>query len=366
MHKYLLSILLLVSNIAHSATIVETRTIETVLPHIDEESWFLVDLDNTVYQAKQALGHVNWLQHEVQSLVEAGMSKEDAFHSLYPLWKKTQMVTEVVPVEAQMIEAILDLQKRNIVVMGVTHRQPFIVSETLRQLSSIGVDLKLSAPHHETLHIPSARPALYTQGILFVNDFNSKGDIFRALLQQFGRKPKKIVFIDDKKKNVEELAKAAEAEGIAFIGIHYTAVEHGPQIYSPELAAIQLKFFNQIINNQHALQLIDTMEEFQMEPQFLYKVVSYKAWQESLKLNLVVGSDIDRDFIHLAKEDELDHVVQKFWKGQDYILLKLSTHRLSGRLVYETNPGGTTKYYHLYEGMIPLEAVVEVTSHKGV
>lgn len=45
----------------------------------------------------------------------------------------------------------------------------------------------------------------------------------------------------------------------------------------------------------------------------------------------------------------------------EVVLLKLETAKLRGRLVYEVNPGGTTKYYHLYEGSIPLEAVVEAT-----
>jgi len=352
-------------NFLESQEIIETSTIDDVLPLVDEETWFLVDLDNTLFQAKQALGHVNWLQHEVQKLIGAGKSREDAFHSVYPLWKKTQIMTEVTPVESNFVEAIKQLQNRNIIVMGLTHRQLFIVPETLRQLNSIGVSFEPSAPSQETFNISANQPALFTQGILFVDDFNTKGDIFRLLLQQLGKKPKKIVFIDDKKKNVEEFAQATLSEEIEYVGVYYTAVEQEPQIYSTELAEYQLRFLNAIMSNEQALQLLSQETESQeiqsSDPEFLYKIVSKKQWQESLLRNEVVSSPLDSDFIHLTTEEQVTNVIQKFWNNKDYIILKLTSNKLVGVLINETNPGGTNKYYHLYNGSIPLEAVKDVT-----
>lgn len=334
--------------------IIESSSIVNVLPLIDEETWVLVDLDNTVFQAKQALGHVNWLQDEVQKHIAMGKSREEAFYSMYPIWKKTQMTTEVIPVEKSFIQAIKQLQDKNIVLMGLTHRQLFIVPETLRQLDSLGISFQQTAPSHNTYNIAAKQPALYTQGILFVDDFNTKGDVLRSFLQHLHRKPKKIVFIDDKKKNVEDLAQVALLEEITYIGIHYTAVEKGIQIYSPELAKCQL-LQAQEANNQKM-----TMTQ-NSAPAYLYKVISQEEWQKSLLHNEIVKSPIDTEFIHLATEDQVSHVVQKFWNNQDYIVLKLDSKRLIGRLVYEKNPGGNTQYYHLYEGTIPLDAVVDVS-----
>ena len=95
-------------------------------------------------------------------------------------------------------------------------------------------------------------------------------------------------------------------------------------------------------------------------PDHLYKIVSPEQWQKSQKK--VVTSSIDKDFIHLAKEDQVPNVVKKFWNNRDYIVLKLVSKKLVGRLIYETNPEGSTRYYHLYEGTIPIEAVVEATT----
>jgi uncharacterized protein (DUF952 family) len=96
------------------------------------------------------------------------------------------------------------------------------------------------------------------------------------------------------------------------------------------------------------------------KPKYLYKVVSEEEWQASLEKKEVELSAMDKDFIHLATEDQVPHVIQKFWSGKKPLVLKLTTDKLVGRLAYEQNPGGNTKYYHLYEGAIPIDAVVEI------
>ena len=97
-----------------------------------------------------------------------------------------------------------------------------------------------------------------------------------------------------------------------------------------------------------------------MIPQYLYKVVSVEDWKKSQNLESVKLTDADQDFIHLAREDQLDRIVGKYWdKVPEYVVLKIDTTKLLGKLVFEANPGGENKYYHLYGGSIPLQAVVE-------
>jgi len=101
-------------------------------------------------------------------------------------------------------------------------------------------------------------------------------------------------------------------------------------------------------------------------PEHLYRIVSTEQWQESLLQNQVVNSSLDKDFIHLATEEQLTHIVQEFWNNKDHIILKLASKKLKGRLVYEVNPGGTTLYYHLYEGNVPLDAVVDISMVRAI
>lgn len=97
-----------------------------------------------------------------------------------------------------------------------------------------------------------------------------------------------------------------------------------------------------------------------MTPQYLYKVLSVEDWQKSQDMESVKLTDADQDFIHLSREDQLDRIVGKYWdKVPEYVLLKIDTKKLPGKLVFEVNPGGENKYYHLYDGSIPLQAVVE-------
>lgn len=91
---------------------------------------------------------------------------------------------------------------------------------------------------------------------------------------------------------------------------------------------------------------------------FLYKIVSLEDWEASLGQEEIRLSPFDSDFIHLATKEQIAHVAGKFFKGKEHVILTIETKDLIGRLIYEANPGGSTKYYHLYEGSVPLEAVI--------
>lgn len=92
-------------------------------------------------------------------------------------------------------------------------------------------------------------------------------------------------------------------------------------------------------------------------PTYLYKIVTPAQWKESQSKTFLSLPSIDTDFIHLAEEGQVAHVIEKFWKEKTYVILKVKTDTLPGRLVHEANPGGTTLYYHLYEGHIPITSV---------
>lgn len=102
-------------------------------------------------------------------------------------------------------------------------------------------------------------------------------------------------------------------------------------------------------------------------PPPLYKIVSQEAWDtkpvdsKSVPLTL-----FDTTFIHLSTEEQLPRIFEKFWKGKAVVVLKLDPSQLEGDLRYEVNPGGANKYYHLYDGRIPLDAVVENPVKKKV
>lgn len=103
-----------------------------------------------------------------------------------------------------------------------------------------------------------------------------------------------------------------------------------------------------------------TMTDTTQTPKYLYKILSIEGWNDSCSKEHLKLSPMDEEFIHLAKVDQALAVAEKFWKDKDYMLLRLDASMLEGDLVYETNPGRVTKYYHLYNGSIPTKAVDSV------
>ncbi len=98
-------------------------------------------------------------------------------------------------------------------------------------------------------------------------------------------------------------------------------------------------------------------------PDSLYKILSIANWESSqYKESLVLDSDDDL-FIHFSTENQLSRILTKYWQDRDYVVLKIDPKKLLGQLVFEANPGGENKYYHLYNGYIPTQAVTEVKKH---
>lgn len=239
-----------------SAKIVETRYVEEILPFVDEETLLLVDLDNCMFQAAQSLGHANWFYDLMQTRMQKGMTRDEAIADVYPFWIKTQKACRVKALEENFVPILLSLQKKDIVIMGLTHRQPSVADSTIRQVHSLGFDFLITAPCKEELTVPSKTPTLYSEGILFVGDYNKKIDILEPFLHIIKKHPKKIVFIDDKRKNIDELEYLTQL-GIEYIGIHYTAIEYTEPVYFREIAEFQYKLLDQIISNDDALLLME-------------------------------------------------------------------------------------------------------------
>ena len=99
----------------------------------------------------------------------------------------------------------------------------------------------------------------------------------------------------------------------------------------------------------------------------LYKIVSEENWLASQERSSLVLAAEDEAFIHFSTGEQLERIVGKYWADvASFYVLKIDPAKLVGNLVLEANPGGSTRYYHLYEGDIPLVAVLEVTQRVGV
>lgn len=101
-------------------------------------------------------------------------------------------------------------------------------------------------------------------------------------------------------------------------------------------------------------------------PKYLYKILSSAAWQESQGSDrLKLGPD-DTAFIHLAEEHQVTRIAKKFFsKHAQVVVIQIRPDDLPGRLVKEANPGGTIKYFHLYDGYVPFTSVESHRVHEN-
>ena len=95
-------------------------------------------------------------------------------------------------------------------------------------------------------------------------------------------------------------------------------------------------------------------------PKHLYKVLALDLWQASENKQSVLLSPEDAPFIRFQKEDELGRLLH-YWAKLNvaHVILKIKANKLQGRLVFEAKLGGSTKQYHLYDGCIPMNAIIE-------
>src|SRR5579862_4236888 len=113
--KLILPLITLLFPLLCGAKIIETAHIADAAAYIDEDTWFLVDLDNTMFEAKQALGHADWFYDRLEEKLKNGMNREEAIRDLYPDWIKTQRVCPVQPLEENFVPTLIALQNRGIV-----------------------------------------------------------------------------------------------------------------------------------------------------------------------------------------------------------------------------------------------------------
>lgn len=253
---FLISMTVFIPFIA-SAQIIETPHIADVVDLVEDDAWVLVDFDNTLFQAKQALGHAGWFYDEVDLGMQKGLRHEEAVREAYVHWVRVQKFCSVQPLEEDFIPFLTKLQNRGIVVLGLTLRQPMVADSTMRQVDSLGLDFLKTAPVQEDFDIPAKSHAIYLKGALFASDYNKKSEIFETFLSMTNQMPKKIFFIDDKRKNVEELEQMAAKLGIEYIGVYYTAIEKADPVYFRDLAAFQYKMLEKILSNEAAMHLME-------------------------------------------------------------------------------------------------------------
>lgn len=219
------------------AVILQTNRMEDVLNHVDETSWALFDLDDTVFESSIQYGRAKWYWHEFSALKkERGLDDRGAHAILYPSWIEAQEKCPIRFPEPAVPNVIERVQKVALCTIGVTARHPSISSPTLKQLDSLYI--QFHEPSEPPISIPEAQ---FLEGVWFLTDYNKKGLSVRQWYEGIENRPNKIVFIDDSLHNLENLETELADLNVEYVGIHYTKAHE--RAFEPDVARQQWNEF---------------------------------------------------------------------------------------------------------------------------
>lgn len=238
------------------AQILETNDFAHAFTYLEEDTLFVFDLDNTLIQTAQHLGSDQWVTHRIEHLTKQGLSSEEALEQVVSHLIEVHHRSEMHFVDPVIPDLLYKMQKKHVPMIGLTKRQPVLSDLTLRQIAPLHIDFSKTAPLKEELVFKELNETVYKQGIVFVANGIEKGPAITAYLKKLAKAPKKIVFIDDKMSHVQNVAKALEPIGIAFIGIRYGGADEKVKAFNPKIADLQWEHFKKILSDEQALHLL--------------------------------------------------------------------------------------------------------------
>ncbi|MBS0622295.1 MAG: DUF2608 domain-containing protein [Verrucomicrobia bacterium] len=239
-----------------SANIVVTSDFMEVLSWVKEDTLVVLDIENTLIRPSHYLGSTSWGWAYVDHLKGQGYTKEQAQEETRALMKEIVQQSDYVPVQPQIPGVVNQLQTLGLEVMGLSNRPPSWGFATTDGLASVGIDLLKTAPVQGTFVMPHREDLQFIEGTLYISDMGDKGEGLIDFLEIVARRPARVLFVDDRLRNVERVHAALVRAGIECVAIHYNGAVEWKRKYDSAIAAIQLKHFGKILSNQEAEKLL--------------------------------------------------------------------------------------------------------------
>ncbi|MBT4855930.1 DUF2608 domain-containing protein [bacterium] len=221
--------------------IYETNNFSDVLKHVDSDTLVLLDIDNTLARPKGNchIGSDPWFYDLLKEKKDINLALPD-----YCLGSVN---IDLQPAEKNTV-SVFNKLKKTCPTIGLTARNLYISSDTVLQLEKIDINFDGdNIPSQESVYYSHKdHPSTYHHGILFCG-VNEKEAVIPFLLKQLKKRPKTIIFVDDKEKNLKTVEKIAEKEGLKFIGFRYGACDEYVKKYD---AAQAKKDFEEIKNKR--------------------------------------------------------------------------------------------------------------------
>ncbi|MGE5196479.1 MAG: DUF2608 domain-containing protein [Anaerolineae bacterium] len=280
------------------AEILETTRIEDIRGAIDSDTVVFFDMDDTISDSTLSVGSGTW-RHYLKDKIKMWQKKADIIpsfnlHNFLVLLAAKKIA--IKPVEEATVELISDLQKKGVGIFCLTARGSSkwysttiegIDELTKRQLQSIGVDFSKTA-------IPaqwrSLDRAIFLDGI-FLAANEEKGLFLEKIFNRLGTWPRSVIFIDDKRDQIESVEEALAKRDISFKGFWYRLAEANHSDFDPLAAAFQLEAFlfeDRLLSDEQAFALSQAHPDLDPD-QYFFSVLNRlaKALENAQALNSI-------------------------------------------------------------------------------
>lgn len=228
------------------AEIYESTDIRDLLKYTDKDTLVVTDLNHVLMETVESLGSDHWAGYEVKKqMAETGATKLEVLHQMVPIWHHILMQSTFKPVEATTAGVIRKIQQQGNIIVGLTARYIEMAYPTISQLHSINIDLSLNSLSDLDHEIEGGYAAKYVEGVIFVGLKNDKGETLMRFLNQLDYHPKKVLFIDDKAKNLHSVEAACNKRGIPFTGLRYGFLDKAGGSYDPVATEAEFNAFKE-------------------------------------------------------------------------------------------------------------------------
>lgn len=187
----------------------------------------IYDIDNTLVRAQDVQARDEYFSARLKREMESGKDLTTACNIVLPQFFECMKKTAVSLVDERSVGSITRLQRRGIAMIALTARSPHVLEVcTLKQLARVGINFRITSPAHENdLNFTGMMDkADFKGGVVFCGN-NDKGAVLERLFEQTGFIPDKIIFVDDKLKNLENVEREALKLHIPFLGIRYSKLD---------------------------------------------------------------------------------------------------------------------------------------------
>lgn len=240
----------------------DSSFIEEELKEADKNTLVIFDINDVLFEQKELLfkKQNSTLLKNLLKEMSANMSNEEE-QTLYSV----VVQRPVVYVDENFVRIIHDLQNKNVKVIALTNglvgTYGYVKSMDrllIQQLRDLDYHLEKSWLDLNNAQIymtkSKDRKILFAEGIVFANKMiskASKGESLLAFFKYADFYPKKVIFIDDKLKNLKSVSNILEKQGVEFIGFEYTKAKNrkNSPVITKEHAKLQLS----ILKKRHKL-----------------------------------------------------------------------------------------------------------------